>query len=202
VGRQVLYRACRDGANWNHAGHDLEIAVNVSARQLDSNRFVSDVEAILAETGLDSHQLVVELTETALMDDPDVAARQLRALKALGARIAIDDFGTGYSSLDHLRRFPIDVIKIDRSFVARMLRDPQGEALVHALVGLSDALGLGTVAEGIEHSQQVQLLRDHKCQRGQGFLFAHPLLAEDLEQHLHDEHVLSQATSHVAQGAT
>jgi diguanylate cyclase (GGDEF)-like protein len=185
VGRQVLSRACRDGANWHRAGYDLEIAVNVSARQLDSDDFLADIESALAESGLDPHKLVVELTETALMHDPDAATRQLTAISALGAKVAIDDFGTGYSSLDHLRRFPVDILKIDRCFIARMLRDSQGEALIHTLVRLGDALGVGTIAEGIENAEQLRLLRAHNCQRGQGFLFAHPLLAENLEQHLH-----------------
>jgi EAL domain-containing protein (putative c-di-GMP-specific phosphodiesterase class I) len=185
VGRQVLSRACQDGANWHRAGYDLEIAVNVSACQLDSDTFVGEVEAILGESGLDAHHLVVELTETALMHDPDAATRQLTAIRALGAKIAIDDFGTGYSSLDHLRRFPVDILKIDRSFIARMLRDAQGEALIHTLIRLGDALGVATIAEGIEHLEQLLLLRTHNCHRGQGFLFAHPLLAENLEQHLH-----------------
>ncbi len=174
VGAWVLNEACRQSVAWSTVGHPLVVSVNISARQLERDRIVDDVSRALAETGLDPHLLILELTETALMNNVQASLTRLRRLKALGIRIAIDDFGTGYSSLAYLRQFPIDVLKIDQSFVASMVESPESAALVHTLVQLGKVLGLATVAEGIETEAQRTLLRSEGVDIGQGFLFARP----------------------------
>jgi EAL domain-containing protein (putative c-di-GMP-specific phosphodiesterase class I) len=156
------------------------VSVNVSARQIQEPAFVQEVAAILATTGLLPERLTLELTESVLMHDVDATATTLNALKALGVRLAIDDFGTGYSSLSYLGRFPIDELKIDRSFVAAMNTGPDESALVRSIVKLGETLHLETVAEGIEQADQLAELRALGAGLGQGFLFARPLSPEDL----------------------
>jgi diguanylate cyclase (GGDEF)-like protein len=175
VGAWVLRRACRDVQALRAQGHDLDVAVNVSGRQLDRDGFVRVVEQALAETGLDAGALVVEITETLIMRDPEATAGRLHRIRDLGVRIAIDDFGTGYSSLALLRRFPVDSLKIDRSFIAAIRDSNEAEALVHMLVQLGKTLGLETVAEGIEGDDQLARLQREDCDSGQGFLIARPL---------------------------
>jgi diguanylate cyclase (GGDEF)-like protein len=192
VGQMVLEHACRQGRTWHDGGHPISIAVNVSARQLDSNEFVEKVRGILIETGFAAEYLIVEITETALMRDSQASAGRLAALKALGVKIAIDDFGTGYSSLDYLRQFPVDTLKIDQSFIARMLRDPEGETLIRTLIQLGEALGIETLAEGIESSGQLAQLQAQHCNSGQGFYFARPLDQDEVESFLNAGYPTSQ----------
>jgi len=175
VGTWVLQEACRQCSQWRAAGHEVGIAVNVSARQLDADDFVADVGIALADSGLEPSALTLEITETTLMRNAADTAVRLRTIKQLGVRIAIDDFGTGYSSLAHLQRFPVDELKIDRSFVSRLDGNPDGEALVHTLVQLARALSIETLAEGIERPEQLSILRREHCDNGQGFLFARPM---------------------------
>jgi diguanylate cyclase (GGDEF)-like protein len=175
VGRWVLQEACRQGAAWRRAGHSIDIAVNVSARQLDTDQLVCDIEEALSGNGLDAETLTIEITETTLMRNVEETARRLLAIKQLGVRIAIDDFGTGYSSLAHLQRFPVDALKIDRSFISGLSANKEGETLIRTLVQLGKALSLETFAEGIEQRQELSLLKDEDCDSGQGFLFARPL---------------------------
>jgi diguanylate cyclase (GGDEF)-like protein len=175
IGGWVLHEACTQGARWRKAGCAIEMAVNVSARQLDSDEFVTEVRTALQQSGLDPHALTIEITETTLMRDAEQTIRRLSAIKALGVRIAIDDFGTGYSSLTHVQKFPVDSLKIDRSFIAGLKDNKEGEALIHTLVQLGKALSIETVAEGIEMQQELTLLRGERCDSGQGFLFAKPL---------------------------
>ena len=186
VGRWVLERACAQGAMWRKAGHPVGVAVNVSARQLDGDEFVEVVERALAASGIDPHGLTLEITETALMRNAHETARRLRAIKELGVRIAIDDFGTGYSSLSHLQRFPVDSLKIDRSFLSQLAENPEGETLIRTLVQLGKALSIETLAEGIEHSRELALLQEEDCDSGQGYLFARPLEADAAERFLRD----------------
>jgi diguanylate cyclase (GGDEF)-like protein len=181
VGRWVLEEACRQGARWREDGRPVGVAVNVSARQLETDEFIDDVREALARSGLDAQALTLEITETALMRSPEHTARRLHAIKELGARIAIDDFGTGYSSFAHLKQFPVDALKIDRSFLSQLSENPEGETLLRTLVQLGKALSMETVAEGIELPDQLSLLRDECCDSGQGYLFARPLAAEDAE---------------------
>ena len=184
IGRWVLREACRLGAEWNRRGRSLTMAVNLSARQLESDDLVDDVRRTLAESGLDPAKLVLEITETTLMRDAPSTRHRLEGLKALGVRLAIDDFGTGYSSMAYLRQFPIDVIKIDRSFTSGVADSRDAAVLVRTLVQLGKGLGLETVAEGIEDGAQLDSLMREQCDTGQGFLYARPLAPDALEDFL------------------
>jgi diguanylate cyclase (GGDEF)-like protein len=184
IGRWVLETACRQVAEWHSRGYGLGVAVNVSGRQLDDDGLVEHVAGVLAETGLDPHALTLEITETALMQDAAMATRRLNELKALGVRLAIDDFGTGYSSLAYLRQFPLDTLKIDRSFVSGIDSSAECRALIRTLVQLARALGLDTLGEGIEEHSQLHHLQREECDYGQGFLFARPSEPEGIEQFL------------------
>jgi diguanylate cyclase (GGDEF)-like protein len=175
IGRWVLHRACAQGAAWREEGYPIGMAINVSARQLDSDRIVQDVQHALSDSGLDPGALTLEITETTLMRDAEQTVLRLTAVKALGVRVAIDDFGTGYSSLAHLRQFPVDALKIDRSFITGLAHNVEGESLIHTLVQLGKALSIETIAEGIEQPNELSLLRGEQCDGGQGFLFARPL---------------------------
>ena len=184
VGAWVLREACRQGALWTEQGHRFTMSANVSARQLELDRIVDDVDAALAGSGFDPNTLILELTETALMRDVQATAARLDMLKTLGVRIAIDDFGMGYSSLAYLRQFPIDVLKIDRSFVTGIVDSPQSAAIVHTLVQLGKVLGLAIIAEGIETDEQRVRLQSEGVDMGQGFLFARPLDVEAMSHFL------------------
>ena len=186
VGRWVLDQACLQGAAWRAGGHPVGIAVNVSARQLDDDEFVEDVERALSASGLEPTALTLEITETALMRNADETARRLNSIKELGVRLAIDDFGTGYSSFSHLQRFPVDALKIDRTFLSQIAENPEGETLIRTLVRLGKALSIETLAEGIEQAQQLTMLREEQCDSGQGFLFARPLEVTAAELFLRD----------------
>jgi diguanylate cyclase (GGDEF)-like protein len=175
VGKWVLEEACIQGAAWRAAGYEVGMAVNVSGRQLDTDRLIEDIEGALARSGLHPEALTIEITETTLMRNVEETARRLSAVKELGVRIAIDDFGTGYSSLAHLQRFPVDALKIDRSFVAGLRHNHEGETLIRTLVQLGKALSIETFAEGIEQEHELSMLREEDCDSGQGFLFARPL---------------------------
>jgi diguanylate cyclase (GGDEF)-like protein len=184
IGKWVLEEACAQGAAWRAAGYPIGMAVNVSGRQLDSDQLIDDVEGALVRSGLDPRALTIEITETTLMRNVEETARRLAAVKQLGVRIAIDDFGTGYSSLAHLQRFPVDALKIDRSFIAGMKDNLEGETLIQTLVQLGKALSIETFAEGIEQQQELTVLRGQNCDSGQGFLFARPLDVAETEKFL------------------
>jgi diguanylate cyclase (GGDEF)-like protein len=184
IGDWVLLSACRQAAVWHEEGFPVGIAVNVSGRQLDSDEICANVQAALEDSGLAPASLTLEITETTLMRDASETVRRLRAIKQLGVRVAIDDFGTGYSSLGHLRQFPVDALKIDRSFITGLARNPEGESLVHTLVQLGKALSIETIAEGIEGEGELTLLQAQECDGGQGFLFARPLDAEAMRAFL------------------
>ena len=186
IGRWVLEQACAQAASWHHKGYRLDISVNVSARQLERPQFVEEVRTALQNSGLDAMTLTLEITETALMRKPDATTRLLTELKALGVRIAIDDFGTGYSSLAYLRQFPVDSLKIDRTFITGLEVSSETHALTHTLIQLGKALGLQTLAEGVEHHSQARQLQREGCDLAQGFLFARPLAPEAVERFLED----------------
>jgi diguanylate cyclase (GGDEF)-like protein len=175
VGRWVLMEACAQTARWRKAGYEITIAVNVSGRQLDDDQVLDDIRNALSASALPPTALTIEITETALMRNVEETAGRLGALKDLGVRIAIDDFGTGYSSLSHLSRFPVDALKIDRSFVSSLENNEEGETLIRTLVQLGKTLSIETFAEGIERQRELLLLKDEHCDSGQGFLFARPL---------------------------
>jgi diguanylate cyclase (GGDEF)-like protein len=183
IGLWVLEEACRQARAWN-AGRDgqpLTISVNLSARQVQQPDLPGVVAQILLETGLDPSCLVLEITESLLLHDTEATMERLQHLKALGLRLALDDFGTGYASLAYLRRFPIDIIKIDKSFVDEIAGAPD-TSLARAIVQLGQTLRLGTVAEGIEAADQLAELRASGCQLGQGYYFAKPLEREEVEE--------------------
>ena len=177
IGRWVLDQACRAVSAWRNivpAGEGLRVAVNISGRHLQHGDLVADVRDALERSGLDPGSLVIELTESTMMQNTDVSLARLRDLRNLGVRLAIDDFGTGYSSLSYLHRFPIDILKLDRSFVSRLTEVGDGPELARAVVMLGDTLGLETVAEGIEQEDQADELLALGCVAGQGFLFQRP----------------------------
>jgi diguanylate cyclase (GGDEF)-like protein len=175
LGHRVLIDACTQVRAFSEsvaAGRGLRVAVNISGRHLQQGNLVEDVRHALEISGLAAGDLVIELTESTIMQNTEVNLERFRDLKALGVRIAIDDFGVGYSSLSYLHRFPIDIMKIDRAFVSRMTEQNGGPELARAVVMLGTTLGLETIAEGIENEDQVATLLDLGCVAGQGFLFA------------------------------
>jgi EAL domain-containing protein (putative c-di-GMP-specific phosphodiesterase class I) len=163
----------------------LYMCVNLSVKQLQHSDVISDVHDALADSGLDPGLLTLEITESRLIDDPEIAVVKLTELRSLGVRIAMDDFGTGYSSLSYLSRFPVDVIKMDRSFL-RPEATPEAVDLSSAVVALGSSLALEVVAEGIELDAQLQRLRDLGCELGQGFHFAHPMESGRMLDYLAD----------------
>ena len=171
----MLREACRQLAIWQANGETVGISINVSAYQLDRDGLVDDVARAISESGVSPGSLTLEITESALMHDVEASARRLAELKALGVRLAIDDFGTGYSSLAYLRQFPVDALKIDRSFIANLATSKDAAAIIHALVQLGKTLSIETLAEGIEDHDQLRQLQREQCDQGQGFLFARPL---------------------------
>ena len=193
VGRWVLREACAEAARLHAAGHALTMAVNLSRRQLASDTLVDDVAGALAASGIDPSMLELEITETAIMRNAPTIVERLNRIKALGVRLAIDDFGTGYSSLAYLRQFPIDSIKIDRSFIAAIGDSAAAAAVIQTLVQLGQTLGISTLAEGIEEQAQLEYLQDQQCDLGQGYLVTPPLAPPDLEQFLAQYRHASQA---------
>jgi diguanylate cyclase (GGDEF)-like protein/PAS domain S-box-containing protein len=181
IGRWILETACRQTKSWqDETATALTVSVNMSGRQMADQDFVADVGRILSDSGLDPRSLTLEITESVLVKDVDATVTAFRALKSLGIRLAIDDFGTGYSSLSYLRQFPIDILKVDRSFVAGLDGSKDSLALVRSILNLSSTLRLDTVAEGIETTVQRQALRGLGAQRGQGYLFARPMGPDNL----------------------
>jgi diguanylate cyclase (GGDEF)-like protein len=181
VGAWVLREACAQAASWHEAGHALAMAVNVSPLQLDTDDFLVHVEEALELSAFDPSSLTLEVTETTLMRNAEETVARLAALKRLGVRIAVDDFGTGYSSFAHLQQFPVDVLKIDRSFISQLAENNESEIVLHTLVQLGKALSIETTAEGIERPQDLSLIKSKACDNGQGFLFTRPLTAHDAD---------------------
>jgi len=179
IGAWVLQEACREACRWRDAGHDqLTIAVNVSACQFRAVDFASHVADALSASGLDGAALELELTESVLMDDPERTVERLLALKRTGVRLALDDFGTGYSSLGYLMRFPIDALKIDRSFVDGMDRDVHATDIINSIIGLARRMRLRVIAEGVETLGQLDRLRSYGCDEIQGYWISRPMLPE------------------------
>jgi diguanylate cyclase (GGDEF)-like protein len=181
VGRWVLQQACEQMATWHARGDTLDVSVNVSGRQLDHEDITTDVRDALLSSGLNPSSLIIEVTETALMHNVEATARRLCAVKELGVRVAVDDFGTGYSSLAYLKQFPVDCLKIDRTFTSAVTTSSESRALVGTLVQLGRDLGLSTLAEGVETTEEMDILRLASVHQAQGFLMAHPVDPETLE---------------------
>jgi EAL domain-containing protein (putative c-di-GMP-specific phosphodiesterase class I) len=174
LGVWALAQACRNLAEWHSNGLAIRMAVNVSARQFKSEGFVDAVAGTLRAHGIAPAFLELELTESALIDDREKAVSILERLKALGVDIAVDDFGTGYSSLSYLSGLPVDCLKIDRAFVMKVSKGGRDAAIAQAIISLGHTLGLRVIAEGVETAGQLNFLRKHGCDEGQGYLFARP----------------------------
>lgn len=157
------------------------MSVNLSGKQLSQSDLIDEVEEVLSESGIDPWQLKLEITETVVMENAELAAITLARLRGLGVRLSIDDFGTGYSSLSYLNRFPVDTLKIDRSFIARMSEGDENLEIVKTIVTLAGNLGMQVIAEGVETPDQLDQLRLLKCQYAQGYLFSKPLAATDAD---------------------
>jgi diguanylate cyclase (GGDEF)-like protein len=188
IGNWVLNEACRQAALWRRMEglEDLSISVNLSMRQLQDTQLLNVLTSALKDSGLPANRLVLEITESMLALDADRTAGVLEQLKTIGVKIAIDDFGTGYSSLSYLRAFPVDSIKIDKSFIRELSHSSTTSALIEAVVNLASALGAYTVAEGIEYSEQATLLRKLGCSRGQGYYYCRPMPGPTLTSLLHE----------------
>jgi len=183
IGAWVMRTACAQNKAWQDAGFDkLRVAVNLSARQFSAPDLIEGLEGVLRDTGLEPKYLEIELTESLFMSDITPAVELLHRMKALGVNLSIDDFGTGYSSLSYLSRFPIDVLKIDRSFVADITRDANDEAIVTSIIALAHNLKLAVIAEGVETGEQLDYLRRHGCDEMQGYYFSRPVAAAEFEQ--------------------
>jgi len=183
MGRWILETACHEGARIQKAfprAEPLTMSVNLSVRQLQSETLIADVRQALEVSGLPAASLVLEITESLMLTDTDFAMMQLHELKALGIRLAMDDFGTGYSSLSYLSRFPVDILKMDRSFVGA----EDNSTLTSAIIALGTSLSLEVVAEGIELAEQASSLEELGCELGQGFLFARPMDSDALTKFL------------------
>jgi EAL domain-containing protein (putative c-di-GMP-specific phosphodiesterase class I) len=188
IGRWVLNSACNELSRWHRLAADgaiglheeLRMGINISGLQLEHENFVHDVEAALESSGAPPDRVVLELTEGTLMRRTADTLVRLHALKALGVQLAIDDFGTGYSSLSYLQRFPIDVLKVDKTFVEGIARGGGDGALARTIVALGEMMHVRTLAEGIETQEQCDILAELGCKYGQGFLFAHPMPGSDV----------------------
>jgi diguanylate cyclase (GGDEF)-like protein/PAS domain S-box-containing protein len=183
LGDFVMRTACAQNKAWQDKGlAPMRVSVNFSARQFQQSTFITDVAHILKETNLDPRWLELELTESSIMKDPEQAIEKLHELKLMGISVAIDDFGTGYSSLNYLKRFPIDTLKIDKTFVSDVCKDPHDTAIVRAIINLGHALDLSVVAEGVETKEQLQYLSALECDVVQGFLFSKALSVKAFEE--------------------
>jgi EAL domain-containing protein (putative c-di-GMP-specific phosphodiesterase class I) len=183
IGGLVLNKACAQVASWqssNPAFEQMTLSVNLAPQQIESHDLVLAVRVALQKSGLTPERLLLEVTEQVLVGNDESVAAQLRSLKRLGVRIAVDDFGTGYSALSYLQRFPLDVLKIDKSFVDVLGQTQESDLLVEGIINLAHALNLETIAEGIEAPEQEQRLRELGSELAQGYLFAKPLAAEDM----------------------
>ncbi|HYC59414.1 MAG TPA: EAL domain-containing protein, partial [Thermoanaerobaculia bacterium] len=183
IGSWALRKACEQAKAWHDAGHSsLSLAVNLSVTQLQQVDLVDRVRTILNETGFPAGSLELEITESSAMQSPETSIRTLYELKKLGIRISLDDFGTGHSSLSYLKRFPIDTLKIDQSFVHDITSEPDTAAIVTAIVAMAHSLRLNVIAEGVEYAEQANFLRHHGCDQMQGFLMTPPISSAEFLQ--------------------
>jgi EAL domain-containing protein (putative c-di-GMP-specific phosphodiesterase class I) len=182
IGEWVIQEACRQSAEWRDKGYKpIRISVNLSAKQLKDERLPEIIASNIFDTGLEAKYLGVELTESAIILEPEMALVRLQNIKSLGVKLSLDDFGTGYSSLSYLKRFPIDTLKIDQAFIRDVKVDHEDAALVKAIIAMAHGLGMDVVAEGVELQEQLEFLGAHSCDTIQGFLFSRPLPAEEIE---------------------
>ena len=199
LGEWVMRTACAQNKVWQDAGlAPMRLSVNFSARQFQQPTFITDVAQILKDTNLDPRWLELELTESSIMKDPEQAIEKLHELKLMGIKVAVDDFGTGYSSLNYLKRFPIDTLKIDKSFVADVCKDPHDTAIVRAIINLGHALDVTVIAEGVETKEQLQYLSALECDAVQGFLFSKALSAKAFEELLVEQRRVTEQPKYLA----
>jgi EAL domain-containing protein (putative c-di-GMP-specific phosphodiesterase class I) len=191
IGAWVMREACSQGRRWHEQGMtDLSMSVNVSAVQFAQPRLLETVRTTLEDTGFPPDKLVLEITESVLMKDAETTIGMLKALKNMGVRISMDDFGTGYSSLSYLKRFPIDIVKIDKSFVRDINEDEDDAAIIRVIIALARSLRLTTVAEGVETQEQLGFLMREQCDRFQGYFFSRPVDADVLRARILDGSLL------------
>jgi EAL domain-containing protein (putative c-di-GMP-specific phosphodiesterase class I) len=185
IGRWVLSEACRQARTWQVSGLPaLSMSINVSSVELRTPGFVAGLRSILMDSGLEPRLLELELTEAVLVDDSRSIANVLREVKLIGVRLALDDFGTGYSSLTHLKRFPIDALKIDQSLVHDLATDGIDASIVTAMIGMGRNLRMQVVAEGVETRQQLEILRENGCHHAQGYYFGRPVPSDQFSRNL------------------
>jgi EAL domain-containing protein (putative c-di-GMP-specific phosphodiesterase class I) len=185
IGHWVLLEACRQARAWMDAGLPaVRMAVNVSALEFMAKDFLSGVRNALLSTGVEPYNLELELTETVLMQDAEFAMETLNTLKSLGVQLAVDDFGTGYSSFSYLRKFPLDCLKVDRSFINEISPDSRNASILSALINIGKSLKHRVVAEGVETKQQLDFLQKQDCSEGQGYFFSHPVTADKFAEFL------------------
>jgi EAL domain-containing protein (putative c-di-GMP-specific phosphodiesterase class I) len=187
LGRFVIYEACAQAGRWNRTiarDSRLAVSVNISSKQFLDDGFFDMVTDACSKGGIMPSDLILEITESTMLNNAEATVSRLEEIKCLGIRLAVDDFGTGYSSLSYLHKFPISVLKIDRSFVENIGQSREAEAMVSAIISMSQTLKMTTIAEGIEEAEQAELLNLMDCQWGQGYHFAHPLDPDQLEQYL------------------
>jgi len=190
LGHSILKEACRQGREWQEQYPEdppLKVCVNLSARQFQRHDLVKEVAGVLKETRLDPRSLILEITESVIMDEAESSIAILEELKDLGVQLAIDDFGTGYSSLSYLNRFPVDFLKIDRSFIKGLPEGLEDTAVVSSITALAHTLGMQVTAEGVETDQQLSQLREIGCDLAQGLCFAGPLVCEAASTLLADD---------------
>jgi len=185
LGQWVLLEACRQAKKWQQSfGKPYQIAVNLSAKQFNKKHLPEQIVQALKETNLNPELLEIEITETAIINNIEETVLLLSELKKLGVKLSIDDFGTGHSSLSYLKKFPVDTLKIDKSFVDDIVVNEKDAAIVHTIIQLADNLGLSTVAEGVEYAEQQSMLQKMGCEQMQGYLFSKPLEAKQIEKTL------------------
>jgi EAL domain-containing protein (putative c-di-GMP-specific phosphodiesterase class I) len=185
IGQWVVLQACRQARDWLDAGlPPVRMAVNVSAAEFMAKDFLSGVRAALISTGVEPHNLELELTETVLMRHAESAVQTLHALKAIGVQLAVDDFGVGYSSFSYLQRFPLDSLKIDRTFINEISAAGEGATILSAMINIGLSLKHRVIAEGVETLEQLQFLKKMGCTEGQGFYFCHPIVADEFAKFL------------------
>jgi EAL domain-containing protein (putative c-di-GMP-specific phosphodiesterase class I) len=178
----VMTTACRQGSLWQQQGHTVRLGVNLSPSQFQSGDLAATVAAILEDSGFSPSLLELEVTESILLEDDERALEIFRKIQNLGVQLAFDDFGTGYASLTYLKTFPLDRLKIDKSFVGKLVANPDDMAIVGATIGLGKLLGLSVIAEGIEDRATADLLSSRGCEEGQGYYFGHPMPAAEFER--------------------
>ncbi|MFT3996961.1 MAG: EAL domain-containing protein [Asticcacaulis sp.] len=196
LGNLIMHRALIDSKRWP----GLKVAVNVSATQLRSTRYLAELKAMMAATGVEPRMIEVEITEGMLLNDDQPTQNTLHALRGMGFSIALDDFGTGYSSLSYLSRYPVDKIKIDRSFVSNLGVDPDADALIRAIIKLAKALHLSILAEGVETKAQSQILRQAGCPIIQGYLFSKPVAREEIDLMMESQQATAPQVTHINRG--